>query len=88
VEVLEPSLRVLPAVIAGARVEVHEPESLDLRAEREDLSSPFSDDPLAFLFGLLAFGEPRELEDRFRSELLDLRKERAGFFQGEDLLLG
>src|SRR5439155_24838606 len=56
VEVLERRLGIPPAVVAGARVEVDEPQPLDLRAERENLAGPLADDPLTFLFGLLAFG--------------------------------
>src|ERR1700674_2407223 len=88
VEVLERGLREFPAVVAGARVEVHEPQALDHGAESQDLAGPLPHDSLALVLALASgLSHPDVVEHRFRSDLLHLRQDLARLFESEDARL-
>src|ERR1051325_9024538 len=85
VEELQRRLGVAPAVVADAAVDIHEPESFDFDAEREDRLRPLREDALRL--GGLALGEVLALRHGLAREPLHFRQELRGFLVREGLLL-
>src|SRR6202171_2969042 len=89
VKVPERWLGVLPAVVAGARVEVDEPETLDLETERDDRARPLLNDLVARFLGFdAALAEPAVELRGLLGQLANLRQQSTGLPERENPALG